>query len=285
LFGAHDKPLIETLGPRTSADMQLIKTSYQAQFSRDLVKDITDHCSGKFKEVLIALAVDPAELDAKLVYTGARASVPDIDLLSEVLCTRTVTELKACGAAYNRLYSRNMEADVKQSCAGDLEKVYMACISGNRGTRVGNVDADVEALHKAGSGWLRKDDKPFIEIVGGSTPAHVEALYWAYAQKYGKSLDKVIRSELSENFGNALATLVTPPQVLFAEKIFKAMKGWTTKSDDLTRLITSQRGRHLAAAGKYFLEVNKRTISGMVQADTHGDYRDVLMKICAAEGC
>jgi len=48
--------------------------------------------------------------------------------------------------------------------------------------------------------------------------------------------------------------------------------------------LTTQRGRYLKAAGKHFLEVNRKTISAWVADETSGDYKALLLKLCAAEG-
>jgi len=155
----------------------------------------------------------------------------------------------------------------------------------NRGSRQGDVAADVEALHKAGPGkWFGTDEEQFINIIAMSSREHVHKVYFAYAEKYGKSLDAMIRDEMGSDLGKAFANLATPAHVLFADKILKSMKGLGTADQDLIRLITTQRGRHLKAAGKYFLEVNRKTISKWIEGDTSGDYRHILLKICETEG-
>jgi hypothetical protein len=283
-MGTNEKAIIDTVGIRTSADMQLIKKQFAALFQRDLVKDFTDECSGKFRDVLLAICKEPADLDATLVRQAVKGLGTDEELLSEIICTRSPHELKAASDSYQRQFSRNMEGDIKGDTSGDLAKVYMACMSSNRGTRAGNVAADVEALYKAGAGKIGTDEATFINIIASSTRAHVEAIFWAYAQKYGKSLDTVIRNEMGGDTGKALANLALPHHVLFAEKILKSMKGMGTNDTDLIRLITTQRGRHLKAAGKYFLEVNRKTISAWIGDETSGDYKNILVKICQTEG-
>ena len=263
-LGTNEKAIIDCVGIRTTADMQLVKRAFASLFQRDLVKDFTDECSGKFRDVLLAICQEPADLDAKLVRQAVKGLGTDEDLLSEVVCTRTPTELKAAAESYQRQFSRSMEGDIKGDTSGDLCKVYMACLSAGRGTRAGDVAADVEALYKAGAGKIGTDEAVFINIIGASSRSHVEAVFWAYAQKYGKSLDTVIRNEMGGDLGKALANLALPHHVLFAEKILKSMKGAGTNDSDLIRLITTQRGRHLKAAGKYFLEVNRKTISAWV---------------------
>jgi len=96
-MGTNEKAIIDTVGCRTAADMQLIKRQFAALFQRDLVKDFTDETSGKFRDVLLAICHDPAELDAKLVRQAVKGLGTDEDLLSEIICTRTPTELKAAG--------------------------------------------------------------------------------------------------------------------------------------------------------------------------------------------
>jgi len=173
---------------------------------------------------------------------------------------------------------------VKSDVSGDLGRVYACVFSPGRGTRTGNVAADVDALFKAGAGKLGTDELSFINIIASSTREYAEQLFYAYAQKHGKSLDVVIRDEMSGDAGKALANLSTPPHVLFSEKIRKTMQGMGTNDSDLIRLLTTQRGRHLKAAGKHFLEVNKKTISAAVTDETSGDYRMILVKMLTAEG-
>jgi len=283
-LGTNEKMLIDNIGNKTSADMQLIIRAYNAAYSRDFVADLKSECGGKFLEVLVALSTPPADYDALLVKKAVAGLGTDEALLSEVICTRTPTELKEAAAAYQRLYNKSMEADIKSDTGGNLAKVYMQCLAPSRGTRQGDVATDVEALYKAGAGKIGTDEAAFINIIATASPAHLEAVFYAYAQKYGKSLDTVIRDEMGGDTGKALANLATPPHVLFADKILKSMKGMGTEDEKLIRLITTQRGRHLQKAGRYFLEVNKKTISAWVADETSGDYKAILLKICGAEG-
>jgi hypothetical protein len=283
-LGTNEKMLIDNLGDKTPGDMRMIIASYQKQYSRDFVTDIRSECGGKFLDVLLALCTDPAEWDAQLVRKAVSGMGTDESLLSEVLCTRTPGEIKAAGIAYQRLFNRSMETDVKNDVGGDLGKVYGALFNPARGTRAGNLAADVDALYKAGAGKLGTDENSFINIIATATREHAEALFYEYARKYGKAIDVVIRDEMSGDAGKALANLSTPPHVLFSEKIFGCLQGMGTNDEKLIRLLTTQRGRHLKAAGKHFLEVHRKTISYAVGEETSGDYKAILLKMLGAEG-
>jgi len=278
--------LISILGARTSADMQMNKKAYNAKFIRDFVKDISDDCSGHFKDVLLQMCSEPAELDAKLVRQAIKGLLTDEDLLSEIICTRTPAELKAASDAYTRLFNRNMEKDIRDDTSGDLAKVYLACLAPNRGSRTANVDDDVANLYKAGEGrFLGTDHKVFIEVIAQSSREHVNAIYARYAEKHGERFDKVVRSQMGGDTAKALANLVTPHHVLYAEKIVRSLHGALgVHNADLIRIITSQRGRHLAHAGRYYLEVVTKTVSSSISNALSGDYKKLMFAICQAEG-
>lgn len=283
-LGTNEKMIIDNIGNKTTADMQLVIKAYREGYNRDFIADIKSECGGNFLNVILAMCTPPAEMDAQLIKKAIAGLGTDESLLSEVLCTRSPTELKEAAAAYQRLYNKNMEADIKSDTGGDLGRVYAQVLSPSRGTRQGDAAADIEALYKAGEGKIGTDEATFINIIATATPAYLETIYYGYAQKHGKALDTVIRDEMGGDVGKALANLATPPHVLFSDKIMKAMKGVGTEDEKLVRLITTQRGRYLKAAGKHFLEVNRKTISAWVGDETGGDYKALLLKICAAEG-
>jgi len=285
-FTTKTDVLISILGPRTSADMQLIKAAYRAEYNKDFTKDISDDCSGHFKDVLLQLCDNPAELDAKLVRQSIKGLLSDEELLSEVICTRTATELKAASEAYTRLFNRNMTNDIKNDTSGDLAKVYLACLADNRGSRQADVDADVAALYKGGQGrFLGTDHKVFIDVIAQSPREHVNAVYAKYAEKHGERFDKVVREQMGGHTGKALANLVTPHHVFYAEKILRSLHGTLgVHNADLIRVITTQRGRHLKHAGKYYLEVNTKTVSSSIEKALSGDYKKLVYQICQAEG-
>jgi len=232
------------------------------------------------------MCCEPAELDAKLIRQSIKGLLTDEDLLSEVICTRTPDELKAASAAYTRLFNRNMENDIKHDTSGDLAKVYNACLAPNRGSRTASVDEDVANLYKAGQGrFLGTDHKVFIEVIAQSSREHVNNIYSKYAEKYGERFDKVVREQMGGDTAKALANLVTPHHVLYAEKIVRSLHGTLgVHNADLIRIIVSQRGRHLKHAGKYYLEVVTKTVSASVEKALSGDYKKLMYAICQAEG-
>lgn len=78
-----------------------------------------------------------------------------------------------------------MEAEIKAETSGDLAKVpffrlvkvplpqvYSQVLAPGRGTRKGDVAADVDALYKAGVGKVGTDEAAFINVGIGFTFSH-----------------------------------------------------------------------------------------------------------------
>ncbi len=98
----------------------------------------------------------------------------------------------------------------------------------------------------------------------------------AYTQKYGKTLQAVVKSKTSGDFQHALLALLLPPAEFYAYRMHCAMKGIGTKESTLTLLIAGQRARHLKGAAAAFESEYGRTLRYRVEDETSGEYRDLL---------
>jgi hypothetical protein len=283
-MGTDEQKLIDIICVKTPAELKTIGDEYKKQFNRDLLTDIKSETSGNLERVLTVCLWNPAEFDATLLNTAVKGLGTNEHILLEVLCTRSKDELAAAGAAYKRLFKKDLVVDVKDDVSGDFGKMCLGCLDAARGARKCDVAADVAALFAAGEGKMGTNEAKFIEVLVGSPRAHCEALFYAYAKQYGKSLDVAIKSEMSGHTGKGLALLCTPLHVVYAEKIMNAMKGAGTNDSDLIRCIATNRGK-LAPINKHFVEVYKKSIAACVTDETSGDYRKAILKLLAKEGC
>jgi len=85
--------------------------------------------------------------------------------------------------------------------------------------------------------------------------------------------------------GRALAILVTPLPIVFSTKILKYVKPFNPKhTEDLIRIIVTQRCKNLKRAGAHFLEKNGSNMSDLV-GQGQGHHFAALVAILKAEGC
>lgn len=277
-FGTDEAALIGIIGKASPQEMAHIRQEYAQNFSRDLIKDIKDECSGSFEDALVALAADPAEYDAQLLRRAIKGMGTDEHILTEILCTRHHGEILAAAEAYKRLFGRELLSDIEDDTSGDLQKLYNITITGKRADD-GNVEEDVQALFKAGEDRVGTNEGVFIRIIGGHSRAYVEKLYWAYADAHGKALDAVIESEFSGNTKKALVALVTPLDIYFSKKLHKAMAGAGTDMEALIRLVCTQRGRALKAISNRFVQDYKKTLKAWIADECSGDIKKILITV------
>lgn len=284
-LGTNEAKLNEVLGPSSKAQIQAIRRAFvtvdgAGKKQRDLIKDLKSETSRKYETLLVGLVMGPYEYDAHLVRQAVKGLGTNETQLSEVLCTRSPAEIhKICQVYEEKYIGRQLLKDVTSDTSGHLKNLYVNLITGRRkeGT---NVDSDCQALYKAGEGRMGTNEKVFVELFSARTRSYVEKLYWKYAEKYNKGLDRVVRSEFSGNLRNALIPLCTPIDRYYTAKLTACMKGAGTKDNQLIRIICAQKERNLQKIAKQFLQTNNKTLKKWVSGDTSGNYGKLLVSTC-----
>jgi len=278
-FGTNEKAINAVLIDKSKAEIQAIRASFTNNIGRDLIKDIKSETNGNYENILLALIYEPAEYDAMLIRKAVKGMGTNEGLLSEVLATRSHTEIIAMASAYETLYDgRNMIDDIQNDTSGNFEKV--CCEIMKKKKKVGSdVDSDIEKLYKAGEKKFGTDEGVFIRILAGHSRTYVEKLYWAYAEKYGKALTRVIEKEFSGKLEKILLALCTPVEIQMAKKLKNAMKGLGTDDDNLIRLIATMKERYLRKIAKRFLQDNEKALWKWVQGETKGDYGKAVVGV------
>jgi len=278
-FGTNEKAINAVLCDKSKAEIQAIRAAFTNKVGRNLIKDLKSETGGNYENLLVALTLGPAEYDATLIRKAVKGMGTNEGMLSEVLATRSPSEIVAMQEAYGQVFKgRSMITDIENDVSGNLEKVYTTLLQNNR-TDGSDVAGDILALYKAGEKKFGTDEGVFIRLLAGYSRAYVEKLYWAYAEKYGKALNLVIKSEFSGHLKKILQALCTPIDIQFSKKIKEAMSGMGTDDNDLVRMIATMKERHLRKIAKRFLQDHQKTLLKWVDGDTSGDYGKLMVGV------
>jgi len=142
-----------------------------------------------------------------------------------------------------------------------------------------DVQEDVEKLYKAGEKKFGTDEGVFIRLFAGNTREYREKLYYAYAEKHGKALDAVVKSEFSGTLEKALVTLCTPCKKTFAKKFNAAMEGMGTNEERLIRYTVCMKERYLKETAEEYLEVYKKTLEKHIDSEISGDFKKAVLAV------
>ncbi|KAG8515513.1 Annexin A13, partial [Galemys pyrenaicus] len=285
-MGTDEAAIIEILSSRTSEERQQIKQKYKATYGKDLEEVLKSELSGNFEKTALALLDRPSEYDARQLQKAMKGLGTDEAVLIEILCTRTNKEIIAIKEAYQRLFDRSLESDVKGDTSGNLEKILVFLLQANRDERE-DVDKelasqDAQNLYDAGEGRWGTDELAFSEVLARRSHKQLQATFEAYKVLIGKNIEEAIEDETSGDLQKAYLTLVRCAQDregYFADRLYKSMKGAGTDEETLIHIIVTRLETDLQRIKAKFQEKYQKSLTDMVRSDTSGDFQKLLVAL------
>ncbi|KAK9278035.1 hypothetical protein L1049_027592 [Liquidambar formosana] len=285
-FGCDTAAVINILAHRDATQRSLIEQEYRAMYSDDLLKRLISELTGKLETAVLLWMHDPARRDAVIVRKALSGDVIDLEAATEVICSRTPTQIQVFKQIYYSKFGIYMEQDIELRASGDHKKLLLAYVSTQRyeGLEVDRemAEKDAKSLFKAGEKKLGTDEKTFIRIFSERSRAHLLAVNSAYHNMYGNSLKKAIKSETSGNFEYALLTILRcaeNPAKYFAKVLHKAMKGLGTDDSTLVRVIVSRTEIDMQYIKAEYQKKYRKKLNDAVQSETSGHYRTFLLSL------
>ncbi|XP_058300209.1 annexin A13 isoform X3 [Hylobates moloch] len=183
-MGTNEAAIIEILSGRTSDERQQIKQKYKATYGKELEEVLKSELSGNFKKTALVLLDRPSEYTARQLQKAMKGLGTDESVLIEVLCTRTNKEIIAIKEAYQRLFDRSLESDVKGDTSGNLKKILVSLLQANR-NEGDDMDKDLAGqdakdLYDAGEGRWGTDELAFNEVLAKRSYKQLRATFQAY---------------------------------------------------------------------------------------------------------
>ncbi|XP_004469521.2 annexin A13 isoform X2 [Dasypus novemcinctus] len=285
-MGTDEAAIIEILSSRTSEERQKIKHKYKATYGKDLEEVLKGELSGNFEKTALALLDRPSEYAARQLQKAMKGLGTDEAVLIEVLCTGTNKEIVAIKEAYQRLFDKSLESDVKDDTSGNLRKILVSLLQANR-DEGDDVDKDLAGqdakdLYDAGEGRWGTDELAFSEVLAKRSYKQLRATFQAYQVLIGKDIEASIEEETSGDLQKAYLTLVRcarDRESYFAERLYKSMKGAGTDEKRLIDIIVTRAEIDLQLIKVKFQEKYQKSLSDMIRSDTSGDFQKLLVAL------
>lgn len=78
---------------------------------------------------MLLWVLDPATRDATLVWQALTGDVIDLRAATEVLCSRTPSQIQTIKQTYLGRFGAYLEHDIQRLASGDLQKVILVLLS------------------------------------------------------------------------------------------------------------------------------------------------------------
>lgn len=286
-FGCDSSAVINILAHRDATQRSYIQHEYRTMYSEELSKRLASELSGKLETAVLLWMHDPAGRDAMIIRQSLTEDNKSIDGATEVICSRTPSQLQYLKQIYHSMFGAHLEHDIQAyTSPGDHQKLLLAYLSTPRheGPEVNAEIAqkDAKSLFKAGEKKLGTDEKKFIHIFSERSAAHLAAVSSYYHDMYGHSLKKAVKNETSGAFEHALLTIVqcaVNPAKYFAKVLHKAMKGLGTNDTALIRVIVTRTEVDMQYIKAEYSKKHKKTLNDEVHSETSGHYRAFLLAL------
>jgi len=289
-MGTNEKKLISVLGKYPPIQMNQIIKSYKSNYGKNLLDDVKSETGGNFGNLACALSMTIVEYDVKCIHDAIACIGTDDDCLMEILVGRTNNDMKKLCEEYKKKYGTELEDDVKGDTSGYVRRLYTVLLQGNRDetNQARDVEADVEALYRAGEGRSGTDEMGFISLLCNRPSSHLNNVFNRYQQKYSHTIEKAIEKEFSGDIEKALLKLVSSIRNMseyIATQFEKSMKGIGTDDEKLIRLVVRFRAPSLIEPIKEAYKTKYgKTLGKRIKGETSGDYCKLLLACINEEG-
>ncbi|KAK1439348.1 hypothetical protein QVD17_05164 [Tagetes erecta] len=284
-MGCDTSAVISILAHRDASQRALIENEYKLMYSEDLNKRLTKELSGNLKKAILLWMPDPARRDAIVLREALNTSI-DLKTVTEVVCSRTPSQLLHLKHLYVSLFGVYLEHDIQTQTSGDHEKLLLAYLSIPRseGPECDHVmvEKDATALYKAGEKRWGTDETTFRSIFSERSRAHLAAVSYTYRNTYKNTLRKAIKKEISGNFRDALITILQcaeNPGKHFAKLLRKATKGLGTDDKTVLRIIVTRTEMDMQYIKAEYHKKYCKSLNEVVHSETSGNYRNFLISL------
>ncbi|XP_072281171.1 annexin A7 isoform X2 [Pyxicephalus adspersus] len=285
-FGTDEQTIVDVVSNRSNDQRQKIKAAFKTAYGKDLIKDLKSELSGNVEELILALFMPPTYYDAWSVYHAMKGAGTKEKVLIEILCTRTNAEIRNIVACYKSEFGRDIEKDIRSDTSGHFERLLVSMCQANRDesptVNVQQAEADAQRLYQAGEGKLGTDESSFNLVLASRSYPQLKAVAEAYARISKRDLLSTIGREFSgyiEDGLKAILQCAINRPAYFAERLYKSMKGAGTDDSTLIRIVTTRSEVDLVQIKQAFAQMYQKSLSSMIQSDTSGDYRRLLIGI------
>ncbi|XP_034628026.1 annexin A3 [Trachemys scripta elegans] len=209
--GTNEKALIEILASRSSKQMKEVSQAYYTVYKKSLGDDLSSDTSGDFRKALLTLAdgrrdenikVDEhlAKKDAQVLYNaGEKKWGTDEDKFTEILCLRSIPQLKRTFDEYRNLSKKTIEESIQSEMSGHFEDLLLAIVQ-----CVNNTPAFfAERLHQSLKG-AGTDEFTLNRIMVSRSEIDLLDIRAEYKKHYGCSLHAAIKSDTSGDYETTL---------------------------------------------------------------------------------
>ncbi|XP_076243816.1 annexin B11 isoform X2 [Calliopsis andreniformis] len=285
-FGTDEKTIINVLANRSNLQRQEIAVQFKTLYGKDLIKDLKSETSGNFEKLILAMMMPLPQYYAKELHDAMAGIGTDECVLIEVLCTMSNHEIRVIKQAYEAMYGRSLEDDLRDDTSGNFKRlmVSLSCANRDESFDVNPAAAveDAKELLRAGELQFGTDESTFNAILVQRNVPQLRQIFHEYENITGHTIEDAIENEFSGDIKKGLLAIVKCIKNragFFAEQLYKSMKGIGTDDDRLIRLVVTRSEIDMGEIKEVFYQMYNESLEDFISGDCSGHYKKCLLAL------
>ncbi|XP_043594544.1 annexin B11-like isoform X2 [Bombus pyrosoma] len=285
-FGTDEKAIIHVLANRSNLQRQEIAVQFKTLYGKDLIKDLKSELSGNFERLVLAMMMPLPQFYAKELHDAMAGIGTDECVLIEVLCTMSNHEIRVIKQAYEAMYGRTLEDDLRDDTSGNFKRLMVSLCCANRDESF-DIDhaaaiEDAKELLRAGELRFGTDESTFNAVLVQRNVPQLKQVFQEYENITGHAIEDAIENEFSGDIKKGLLAIVKCVKNragFFAEQLYKSMKGLGTDDDRLIRLVVTRCEVDMGEIKETFRQLYNESLEEFISGDCSGHYKKCLLAL------
>jgi annexin A7/11 len=212
--------------------IQEVAKAYKNKYGKDLIDDIKSETRGNLENLLVALMMPILDFYCKEINDAIDGIGTDEQVLIEILCTLSNSEIHIIKQRYNQLYGEDLEPAISDDTSGNFKQLIVLLCRATRDesgkTDLAKAKEEAAALLRAGELMLGTDESVFNTIMCRRNYEQLKLIFKEYEILTGHSFERAIKKEFSGDVKDgflAIFRCVNYKSEFFAHQLMKSMKG------------------------------------------------------------
>ena len=293
-LGTNDTELIQIITTRSKSQLARVDNAFRRKYDISIREQIADETSGSYKDFLLAMIQDKAQVDALLFDKAMKGWGTSEELLCELCATRTATELKAASKAYRRMFDKELVVVVKSETSGHFEDFLVRLLECCR-DETEEVDDEAaresatklfDATHKLNDDgepverWFADKDM-FVRVLARENPLQLAAISAAYTEQYpdeDTTLEALVDDKLSGDVERVAKMMFTDRITLFCEMLEGAVSGAWNDKGIIMRILGANSKQTIDKIQLKYAELHEgKTLIEALGVELSGDCKQAMM--------
>lgn len=269
--------LVRILTNRSNAQRQVIAKTFEEVTQKDLTAGLKSALSGDLESLLLGLMMPPVNYEAQRLQQAMAGIGTDEEGLLEILCTRSGKQLQEISAAYQEMYDKDLEKELRGETSGDFAKLVVALL--HKENVSSGVQRDIESLFATLNG-KKADAAPWIEILTSRETDHLNKVLMGLELEVGQMLEQALEKKFSGDIRLGLKVLV---QCIENPDVYLAKRLASMKTSIVHGIMVSHSEEDLLCIRAAFKKLTGTSLYTALQKPFKGDHLQALLGICASE--